>query len=218
MREADSLWSSFFRTATEFAYPRQCALCATMGSEPICDACQLSFPLDESGLQRMGRDDPLDARVGLFRYRDRARQAVQRLKYDRVTALARPMAQMMREAFERYSFDDFDLIVPVPIHWGRRFLRGFNQSELLCAELDRGRVEKRLLRRVRATAAQVSLTPAQRRENIRGAFSTEPALSGKAVLLIDDVFTTGHTARECARVLKDAGAEEVVSLTFCVGE
>lgn len=217
MPEAGSWWSSFSKGLLGFAYPDQCALCGQMGTPTICEACLSAFPEDHSGLQKLGRDDPLDGRIALFRYQDRARQAVQRLKYDRITALADPMALMMREGFIRYGLDDFDAIVPVPIHWSRRFQRGFNQSELLAKGLDQSKLYSKLLKRVRPTTAQVNLTPTQRRENIRDAFAATPTLSGKAVVLIDDVFTTGHTARECARELKGAGVSEVISLTFCVG-
>ncbi|MBX3119619.1 MAG: ComF family protein [Fimbriimonadaceae bacterium] len=217
MSEADSWWNSSGKWVADFLYPSQCALCGTLGTPAMCATCQLAFPIDDSGLQKLGGDDPLDARIALYRYRDRARQAVQRLKYDRVTALAKPMSELIADAYSRFGFDDFECVVPVPIHWTRRFERGFNQSELLCRAIESPIASHKLLRRVRATAAQVNLTPAQRRENIRNAFVAHGEFEGKAVLLVDDVFTTGHTARECARVLKSAGASEVVSLTFCAG-
>ncbi len=217
MSEAGSWWNSSFRSAFSFLYPAQCALCGKLGEPAICEVCRLSFTEEDSGYQKLGRDDPLTARVGLYRYRDRARQAVQRLKYDRVTAIAEPMSALIADAYHRFGLDDYDLAVPVPIHWTRRFHRGFNQSELLAEKLPSEKLDAALTARIRATPAQATLSPAERRENIRGAFKADRKVEGKAVVLIDDVFTSGYTARECAKALREAGAVEVVSLTFCIG-
>lgn len=114
--------------------------------------------------------------------------------------------------------DHYDAIVPVPLHWKRRWRRGFNQSELLAKELSRRRRMPvvKALRRVRPTANQAGLTSAARRRNIAGAFQAKPGanLRGKRVLLIDDVFTTGATASACAAALKRAGAASVSLLTL----
>ncbi len=108
-----------------------------------------------------------------------------------------------------------EVVVPVPLHWWRRWLRGYNQSEALA-----GALAARLglpcrpgwLRRIRATPQQSRQTPAVRRVNVRGAFRARPrpALRQKTVLLVDDVLTTGTTASEAARALRAAGAGRVV--------
>jgi ComF family protein len=106
-----------------------------------------------------------------------------------------------------------DVVVPVPLHWRRRWWRGYNQSESLA----RG-IAARLglpcrpgwLRRVRHTPILPGLSPAARLENVRGAFRARGELSGRAVLLVDDVMTTGSTASEAARALRAAGAGRVV--------
>jgi predicted amidophosphoribosyltransferase len=108
-----------------------------------------------------------------------------------------------------------DLVVPVPIHWRRRGDRGFNQSDLLCRGPHGRKVEARALRRVRMTPPQASLPVAARGENLQGAFTADPVYArDRRVLLIDDVLTTGHTARACAQALLDAGAREVGVLAF----
>ena len=156
----------------------------------------------------------LSATYALYAYSDRAAQAVTRLKYERATSLAGPMAKLMRAGAEELDLLSLGLIVPVPIHWTRRFRRGFNQSELLCEAMPAASVCPSALRRIRATRPQVGLARAERLRNLNGAFRADPSVSGKSVLLVDDVLTTGHTAEECARALREAGASDVKALFF----
>jgi ComF family protein len=114
---------------------------------------------------------------------------------------------------------DFDYLIPVPLHPKRLRERGFNQALLLSRALEGIPVEKtraRLLKRVRHTHPQVRLDPEERRQNVRGAFKVEDRgmVLGKNLLIVDDVFTTGATVNECARVLKEAGAERVSVYTL----
>lgn len=145
------------------------------------------------------------------RYAGRAAQAVCRLKYERVTSLAGPLADKLSTAA---PLDEFDLILPIPIHWRRRWMRGFNQSELLCRCLPTEKVRFDLLRRSRYTVPQVKLSPLERRENLLGAFTADPSVSGKRILLVDDVYTTGSTAKHAALALLEQGAKEVSALTL----
>jgi ComF family protein len=112
----------------------------------------------------------------------------------------------------------FDAVVPVPLHWRRRWTRGFNQSELLAQAIARrcGAPVVNALTRRRATSAQAGLTHAARRQNVAHAFQARPSrrIEGKRVLLIDDVMTTGATAAACARALRRAGAQSVTLLAL----
>ena len=101
----------------------------------------------------------------------------------------------------------------MPLHWRKRFSRGYNQSDLLAKEIARlrGLRVKKIVRRVKATAPQAGLSNSKRRLNMRGAFAVRKGvdLKGLRVLLIDDVLTTGATASACAKVLRRAGAKHV---------
>ena len=102
----------------------------------------------------------------------------------------------------------------MPLHWSRRFSRGFNQAECLARELAFAgcRLSARRLMRVRSTPHQRMLAADQRRRNVRGAFRVRgeaSELKGRNVLLVDDVMTSGTTIAECTRVLKKAGAAAV---------
>ena len=128
--------------------------------------------------------------------------------------LAHPMAEKLRQFVEVLGLDAADLVIPVPIHWSRRYYRGFNQSELLCEGIPADLMVSRSLKRVRATRPQVGLTPDERRQNLRDAFACRSNVAGKKILLVDDVITTGHTVGECAKTLKNAGALEVMAVAF----
>jgi ComF family protein len=112
----------------------------------------------------------------------------------------------------------FDAVVPMPLHWRRRWRRGFNQSEILARLVakSRGIPMIDVVKRVRATATQAGLTNSNRRKNVAGAFRVprKSQIAGKRILLIDDVMTTGSTATACASEMKRAGARSVTLLTL----
>lgn len=106
-----------------------------------------------------------------------------------------------------------DVIIPIPLHWRRKRMRGFNQSNLLAIELGSLttiETDETALKRVRHTDPQVGLTPREREENVQQAFSAMPdRVRGKRVLLIDDVYTTGATLTSAASTLLQVGAISV---------
>jgi ComF family protein len=144
------------------------------------------------------------------------RDVVLRMKQPRQEGFAELMGAWWAEQLRAQLLDlGADAVVPVPLHWRRRWERGYNQSAALARGLA-GRLRLPLhpawLRRIRYTPPQTSQTPAQRRENVRGVFQTRRRvrLHGRTILLVDDVMTTGATASECARALRAAGAVRVV--------
>ncbi|RYG48728.1 ComF family protein [bacterium] len=199
------------RPLLDALFPSRCGLCDRLGDEAICSECRSEFVFPSDPELRFANED-LAYRIAYARYEGRAGQAVRRLKYERATSMAKPMAEESERIAGGLSFE---VAVPVPIHFSRRAERGFNQAELLSECLRN--VESDWLRRVKRTRPQVRMTPETRRTNLAGAFRADPRVSGKHVLLIDDVFTSGATARECAAALRVAGAREVGIVTFAVG-
>jgi len=173
---------------------------ADEGHDHLCQACLLEPPpflkVETVGL-----------------YEGRLRQAVHRFKYRGEFSLDRSLGHLLASVLES-SDADFrpDLLIPVPLHLNRLRERGYNQSLLLARVLGRRwriPVCSRLLVRVLPTPPQQGLRAAERRRNIKGAFRVNASLKGEKVLLIDDVMTTGATARECSGTLLSAGAKEV---------
>jgi ComF family protein len=157
-----------------------------------------------------------EAAIRLGPYEGRLRDATIRMKSANGEGLAEAMGRVFAEyASARLRSEGTELVVPVPLHWRRRWARGYNQAasvaRVLAEELT---VEfaPRLLRRIRYTPQQLQPSAAARRENVKGAFRVRSgaSLSGRCVLLVDDVMTTGSTVAEIARTLKEAGVRRVV--------
>lgn len=201
----------------DWLYPPKCCLCDAEFGEHLCSQCRDAFEPRERVVEEFAASDDLDYRVAPFAYTGRAAQAVRRFKYARSTALAAPLGSLLKEVVEGHGLLEGNTIVPVPIHWTRRCLRGFNQSELLAESFPAQIVKSKWLVRSRATRPQVGLAREERIRNLQGAFRASFAASGAHVLLLDDVVTSGHTAEECARALKTAGARRVGVLALCGG-
>ncbi len=145
-------------------------------------------------------------------------EAIQRFKYQRNLSVGRTLAALGAQYFPLAN-GTYDLIVPVPLHLERLRWRGFNQSLILARAIGRTQqitVDPFLLERIRATIPQTQLREHERRANVRGAFAVAALerLRGQRVLLIDDVYTSGATIEECAKVLCRGGAEVVDVFTL----
>ncbi len=180
------------------------------GLVTICRSCRLAPP-------------PFVRAVSYGRYEGRMRDAIHAFKYQRLHSLARRLGGMLASAIGQLA-DEAPaemLVVPVPLHRSKYAQRGFNQARLLAshalAALRRTHPEWRLtlaastIVRQRVTHSQAGLTPRERRKNVRGAFvvPNPKAITRKHILVIDDILTTGATARSVAQALLRAGAENV---------
>lgn len=192
-------------------------------SSPQCTRCGIPFP-DSHGENHLcgeciSTEQPFSIARALGKYEGTLLTAIHRFKYGRKisagTALGRIMAH---RTCRSHDFEDFSLVIPVPLHTKRLRERGFNQSVILAREIARAHnipLNLSSLERKVDTQQQTQLKKNERGQNVRGAFAlTKPGpIEGKKILLIDDVFTTGSTVRECARVLIRNGAKEVAALT-----
>lgn len=214
----------------DLLYPPKCYLCGQVGAY-VCEGCIAAWPRPENprcprcgdplsiGSCRWCMDGiaPLAAAAFPYAFAEGAREAVHLLKYRGKRQVAAPMAgQMVRTLWDTPAFRGLDAIVPIGLHPRRVQRRGFNQSEWLAEEMSTlMNVPVGLWSlRTRHTRPQVGLAATERKVNVRGAFAASPEAAGRRILLVDDVSTTGATAREAARALRDTGAEWVALLTF----
>ncbi len=215
--------------------PFLCPACSETYSSvesPICSTCGVIFNSREGDDHVCGDclKSPKKYRTaraaGIY---DQSLMAlIHRFKYNGKIQLARPLGALLFAAFvHSYGKDNVDFIVPVPLHSGKLRERGFNQSFLLVREwhifadsqrinVPPFKIDRHSLVRSRRTESQAGLGREGRISNIKGAFSLRNSskVNGRNILLVDDVYTTGATAGECADVLLSGGAKQVSVLTL----
>lgn len=205
----------------DLLFPPKCPYCQKILDDPrapVCPACQPKLPWLE-GRAGERKIDFADGCFSPLAYRDPVPGAVHRYKFSRVRALAKPFAALTAQCLADRLPQGADLICWAPLSKRRLRERGFDQAELLAREAGRllSIPAEPVLAKVRDTAPQSELQEeSARRANARGAYALLPGvdLSGKRVVLVDDVVTSGSTLSECAALLRMAGAAEVYCLTL----
>lgn len=241
LKQGGRALSAMVDGAVGIVYPPSCIACdsATGQAQALCPGCWsgISF-IERPFCERLGTPFSVDLGEGLLspaaiadppvfqraravcRFDGAARELVHRLKYGDRLELALTLGRMMVPTGAEL-LAQADLIVPVPLHRTRLWRRRFNQAAALAAIVARDSrrpCSPFVLERRKRTRQQVGLTRAQRADNLQGAFIVpihrRPLVAGRAILLIDDVLTTGATANAAARALLRAGATRVDCLTF----
>jgi ComF family protein len=226
-----------FSLLGDLCLPPHCVLCSRPGQRPnldLCADCAADLPRVPRPCPRCGLPVPLESAttataadcahcrpaslpyascVAPWLYEFPLSHLVQALKYQGALANARVLGTLLADEAVRVHPGAEAILVPVPLHRRRQQQRGFNQSHEIARIVARRLhwpVAARALRRTRDTAPQVGLSRAQREQNLQGAFAVEAALvEGRRVVLLDDVLTTGSTARAAASALQAAGAARV---------
>ena len=203
-----------------------------LGAEHLCAACRRARLCEQAFCttcaEKLLAPDTCSAVDGTpvvapFVYRDPIRAAILRLKYEGRSELSRLLAPYIACRLRKNDCPRADAIVSVPLHAAKLIERGYNQSVLLAHHVAKAIGARALplaLRRVRPTQSQASLTREERLANVAGAFAVRNArlVRGRRVLLLDDVVTTGATARACLRALRAAGAEPIAVVALAVRE
>lgn len=198
-------------------HPVDGTVCAICG-EKIQSSLSQTSSLTQCGLCQK-KAPPFTRAVAHGSYSGNLRELIHLLKYEQVRPAANVLGEFLAEAIAGFEMNLANrvLVVPVPLYKSKHRQRGFNQAELIAKaalkfkDSEKFVLKSRLLKRLRPTESQIGLTRHQRRENIRGAFGIlhPEEIAGHEVLLVDDVFTTGTTVSECARILIRAGASKV---------
>ncbi len=185
--------------------------------DPRCRRCAEPGDFADATCPRCAaRPPPFEAAFAPFAHEGPVARAIHRFKYEDHPELAAPLALLLASEAATFLAAAPGELCALPLHRLRLRSRKYDQAELLAGELARrtGRVRIELLNRNRATERQVGLTEAARDANVRGAFVASPECAGRDLILVDDVFTTGATARAAAEALLQAGARSVRVLTL----
>jgi competence protein ComFC len=232
-----------FEGLNHLLWPAVCNSCGISISEPengLCQRCwdELLGCVGGDYCGRCGKDASRyaaigegcascqDSRIhfdGIARggvYDGSLRNMILAFKFNDKTELDSQLCFMLNSALAGSEFtDQIDVFVAVPLHWRRRLERGYNQSLILCRGIEgsKGRISTDFVR-ARYTQRQWNLSPAKRRRNVAGAFAVRKGhdFAGRTVCLVDDITTSGATLNECAKTLKEAGAEKVFAVVVAV--
>ena len=224
-------------------YPPRCTFCEEIipltVDNLVCYPCEEEYPLiDDPTCTQCGKQlahdhefciDCKEAKhlydqgIALYPYQGMIKESLYRFKYGGRRKYAHFFAENMARKLEESTFwHQVDLIVPVPVSEERLKTRGYNQAEELAGHLSKMTkvpYNKDRLIRVKDTKPQSEFGPRQRSENIKNAFACKWPLEDqyKVILIIDDIYTTGSTINECAKILKQSGADKIYSCVVCIG-
>lgn len=221
-------------TMLKLLFPPRCAVCTDVlptaeWEAHLCQDCRKEIPfIPQDICPHCGGETKnsgfcefclkafaFSAAFAAFPY-EKVRSSIHLFKYDGGKEIGRGLGELMAEYLLKYHEEllpKVDLILAVPLFPQKEKQRGFNQTHILCGKIAEktGLVfQKEGLIRRRATVAQSTLTPEERKTNLKDAFKATKDFTGKRILLVDDIFTTGATCNECAKELYRAGAEDVM--------
>jgi len=202
----------------KYLFPPKCVFCRrVLEKDGVCDKCRDTLPYK---IPQESKENVMfvDGVWSCFRYKGDVKNAIIRYKFAGLSKYSVDFSEYLEECINSNLAGKYDIISWVPLSKKRKRSRGYDQAKLLAAETCRriGSEPVRTLVKCRDSSPQSRQTDAAgRRANVLGAYEIATAdVSGKRIILIDDVFTTGSTVSECARVLKTSGAEKVYVVTI----
>ncbi len=205
---------NFFDHALEIIFPPKCGICGKIGEGYICNNCYNMFIINKV-YKNYNRE-----RFHMLKYEGIIRDKLIEYKFNDKPYLYRMFYEILiKDKNACDFFKGYDIIIPVPIHKKRKSLRGYNQSELIAKKLsDRLKMPMYIdvLKKQINTIPQSSLGKKARKINAQNVYKVDNTqkIKNKNVVVLDDIYTTGATANECIKVLKDAGAYRVGIITI----
>ncbi len=205
---------NFFDHALEIIFPPKCGICGKIGEGYICNNCYNMFVINKI-YKNYNRE-----RFHMLKYEGIIRDKLIEYKFNDKPHLYRMFYEILIKDKNACDFlKGYDIIIPVPIHKKRKSLRGYNQSELIAKKLsDRFKMPMYIdvLKKQINTIPQSSLGKKARKSNAQNVYKVDnmQKIKNKNVVILDDIYTTGATANECIKVLKDAGAYRVGIITI----
>ena len=209
----------------DLIYPPVCGICDKINKKNLCKKCELKIKKYEINKIEDCRKDKLkyfDYHIKIFRYENIIRDKIIDYKFNEKAYLYKTFEKMILKTKKTYSFlKKYDIILYVTMFKKHKLIRGYNQSELIARKISDTlgiTLEKNNLAKVINTKKQSTLTKSEREKNVKNAFKLKnpEKIKDKKIILFDDIYTTGSTVNECSKILKKAGAAEIVILTIAV--
>lgn len=207
---------NYINSIINIFYPNVCGICDKICRYDICPKCIQKLNQIKQCKKHIYLKKDFSTHMYIFKYGDIIRKNIINYKFHEQNYKYKSFVNFMKKNKKIYNFiKRYDIIIPVPISKKRKQKRGYNQSELILKELAKQdksiNFTNKILFKIKDTAAQSSLDKEKRLVNLKGAYKVENSnqIANKKILLFDDIYTTGSTANECARVLKQAGAYEI---------
>lgn len=204
-------------------YPKKCIICGKLYSDEICNKCYKT--LEILAKTEKYENKSFNEHTYLFKYEGKIRKLIIDYKFNDKAYLSNFFTKIIikNEKICR-KIKSYDIIIPVPIHKKRKNERGYNQSELIAKKITENINELQLITnsiiKEKNTVAQSTLTKEQRKQNVKQVYKliNKEKIQNKKIILLDDIYTTGSTAEECSRILKQNGAKEILVLTIAKDE
>lgn len=207
------------KTILEYLYPTECIICGKQKQEIICNKCYKTLKIVEK-IEKIPNKN-FKEHLYIFKYEGKIRNLIIDYKFNDKSYLNEFFVKIILKNKKIYGkIKNYDIIIPVPIHPKRKRQRGYNQSELIARKIAKS-IEKlelvtNCLIKGKNTIAQSKLTKEQRKENVKQVYKLQnkQKIKDRRIILFDDIYTTGSTAEECSRILKENGAKEILVFTI----
>lgn len=211
---------NFFNNILVFLYPNVCGICGKIDKNSLCPKCNKKLSSISKYRLIFHKDKYFDEQVYVFKYEGIIREKIIQYKFYEKSYFYKTFVKIILKNEKKYRFLlNYDIIIPVPIHKKRKYERGYNQSSLiarvLAKELNIFYMENILYKKIN-NAKQSTLNQRQRIQNVKNVYGIKNIdnIKSKNIILFDDIYTTGSTLNECAKLLKQNGANKILVLTL----
>lgn len=204
----------------ELVYPNVCVFCNKICKNELCNKCKMKIIQHQIDIVIKPENKYFKELISILKYEGIIRDKILQYKFEDKAYIYKTFAKIVLKNKKVCGLlKKYDIIIPVPIHKKRKLQRGYNQTQLIAKEISKNidiKLCNNVLVKNKNTIAQSKLNKNKRKQNIKGAFKALNVqnIQGKSVLLFDDIYTTGSTANECSKILKEAGAKTVGVLTI----
>lgn len=212
-----------FEKILNLIYPNVCGFCNNPNKNSLCKKCEIKLKKYEIAKKEdflRKKSKHFDYLISMLKYEGCVREKIISYKFGEQAYLYKTFSKIIlnnQNICDILCF--YDIITPVPMYKLKKYERGYNQTELIAKELAKKldiKIGSKYLIKNKNTKVQSTLSKMQREQNVKGAFTVKfkEEINGKSIILLDDIYTTGSTVNECAKMLKRAGAKEILVLTI----